>query len=97
MSDPNFEAIGRYQHASGQVFDHLSKRSELLRKLNKSCERSCGNDTSYIQDFDPDAAQSLLDQIRESHTQMLGAIAEANLWAKDANAAEFRITKPAAY
>jgi len=56
MSDPNFEAMGRYQHASRQVFDHLSKRSELLRKLNKSCERSGGNDTSHIQDFDSDAA-----------------------------------------
>ncbi|AXI83135.1 hypothetical protein FUT69_00680 [Xylella taiwanensis] len=92
MNEPNFEAIGRYQHARQHMATLSWQRNDVLKQLSRFCER-CVNTTrsTTISKLNVAALHTHLEAVRDADAALMAAVAECNRWAVEAKALPIRI------
>ncbi|MDR0274588.1 MAG: hypothetical protein LBI48_04470 [Burkholderiaceae bacterium] len=95
MTEPNFEAIGRYQHASKQVSDLTQQRLSILLDIKHWTERCAtwARQGAEFYDLKTEPCRARLDQLSDINSKLAAAVTECNIWAEPAQASRIRLMR----
>lgn len=80
MSEPNFDALGRYTEAAERAREALRRRNDALYRLaGRASAAAEGDYTGFIgRGVDCDKLRAALNDAEKANAEMIAAIADAN-------------------